>query len=94
MKVTAVWIGPEGRASREPGWVRRTLEKSARGIVGFSKPLPTLTQIFSPGASGYYFQSPGYERFPIGEFHFITGGILDFGETTFVFTTYSYEGVA
>lgn len=89
MKVTAVWIGPEGRKSREKGWVKRAVEKTARGIVGPSDTLPTLTQIFSPGGNGYYFQAPGYDRFPIGEFHYITEGILDFGEVTFVFSTYS-----
>ena len=89
MKVTAVWIPPEGRASREAGWVKRAVEKTARGLVGASKPLPTLSQITSSGGSGYYFQSPGYDRLPIGEFTYITEGILDFGEVTFVFTTYS-----
>jgi hypothetical protein len=89
MKVTAVWISPEGRKSKQAGWVRRAVEESARGIAGYSKTLPTLTQIFSPGGSGYYFQSPGYDRLPIGEFHYITEGIVDYGAVTFVFTTYS-----
>jgi hypothetical protein len=53
------------------------------------KPLPALTQISSSGGSGYYFQSPGYDRFPMGEFTYITEGILDLGEVTFVFSTYS-----
>jgi hypothetical protein len=88
MKVTAIWISPEGRKFKQAGWVRRAVEKSARGIVGYSK-TPTLTQIFSPGGSGYYFQSPGYDRLPIGEFHYITEGIVDFGAVTFVFTIYS-----
>ena len=89
MKVTAVWLPPESRGSREAGWVKRAVEKTARGLVGSSKPLPTLSQITSSGGSGYYFQSPGYDRFPIGEFTYITEGILDFGEVTFVFSTYS-----
>src|SRR4051812_1097405 len=49
MKVTAVWIPPEGRTSREAGWVKRAVEKTARGLVGSSKPLPTVTQISSLG---------------------------------------------
>ena len=89
MNVTAVWIGPEGRASRKAGWVRRAVEESARSVAGYSKTLPKLTPIFSPGGNGYYFQSPGYDRLPIGEFHYITEGIVDFGEVTFVFTIYS-----
>ena len=89
MKVTAVWIPPEGRKSRGPDWVRRAVEKSARGIVGPSKTLPTLRPTSSPGGSGYYFQSAGYDRFPIGEFTYITAGVLDLGEVTFVFSTYS-----
>jgi hypothetical protein len=89
MKVTAVWLTPEARTSREAGWVKRAVEKAARGLVGGQKPFPALTQISSPGGSGYYFQSPGYDRFPIGEFTYITEGILDLGEVTFVFSTYS-----
>ena len=89
MKVTAVWIPPEGRATLGAARVERAVEKTARGLVGPSKPLPTLRQILSPGGSGYYFQSPGYDRFPIGEFTYITEGILDFDEITFVFSTYS-----
>ncbi|MGI8469635.1 MAG: hypothetical protein ACR2N3_14410 [Pyrinomonadaceae bacterium] len=89
MKVTAIWIPPESRASRESEWMRHAVEKSARYIVGSSGNLPALTQISSPGGNGYYFQSPGYDRFPIGEFHYITEGVLDLGEVTFVFTTYS-----
>ena len=89
MKVTAVWIPPEGRKSRGPDWVRRALEKAARGIVGPSKTLPTLTPISSPGGSGYYFQSSVYNRLPVGEFTYATAGVLELGEVTFVFTTYS-----
>jgi len=89
MKVTAVWIPPEKRSSVEPAWVRHAVEQSARDIVGSSKPLPALTQISSTGGNGYYFQTDGYDRFPIGEFHYIIGGVLDLGGVTFVFTTYS-----
>ncbi len=42
MKVTAVWIPPEKRSSVEPAWVRHAVERSARDIVGSSKPLPPL----------------------------------------------------
>jgi len=89
MKVTAIWIPPEGRGARAAGWVKRAVEKTARSLVGPSQPFPTLTQIWSPSGSGYYFQSPGYDRLPIGEFSYITEGVLDFGEVTFVFTAYS-----
>jgi hypothetical protein len=89
MKVTAVWIPPDGRTSREAGWVKQAVETTARGLVGSSKSLPTLVHISSRGGTGYYFQSPGYDRFPIGEFTYITEGILDLGEVTFVFSTYS-----
>jgi len=64
MKVTCVWLPPEARSAREAGWVKRAVEKTARGLDGGQKPLPTLTQIWSPGGSGYYFQAPSYERFP------------------------------
>lgn len=89
MKVTAVWLPPEARASREAGWVKRAVEENARALVGDQNPLPTVTQISSPGGSGYYYQSPGYNRLPIGEFTYITDGVLDMEEITFIFTTYS-----
>ncbi len=89
MKVTAVWIPPEKRSSVEPDWIRHAAERSARDIAGLSKTVPTLTQISATGGKGYYFQTPGYDRLPIGEFHYIIGGVLDLGGVTFVFTTYS-----
>jgi hypothetical protein len=89
MKVTAIWIPPEQRSSVEADWVHRAVERSARDIAGSSEPLPALTQISSTGGNGYYFQTPGYDRFPIGEFHYIIGGVLDLGGVTFVFTTYT-----
>ena len=88
MKVTAVWIPPEKRSS-EPDQVRRAVERSARAIVGSSNSLPELTKIASTSGNGYYFQTPGYDRFPIGEFHYIIAGVLDLGGVTFVFTTYT-----
>lgn len=89
MKATAVWLAPEARASRETGWVKGAVEENARALVGGQNPLPTVTQISSSGGSGYYYQSPGYDRLPIGEFTFITDGVLDLGEVIFIFTTYS-----
>ena len=48
-----------------------------------------LTQISSTGGNGFYFQTPGHDRFPIGEFHYIIAGVLDLGGVTFVFTAYT-----
>jgi hypothetical protein len=90
MKVTAVWIPPERRSSREAGWVRRTVEESAHELAeGSSKTDPTLIEIRSANGSGYYFQLPHKDKLPIGEFSYVTEGILDLGEVTFVFTTFS-----
>src|SRR5947207_5310047 len=47
MKVTAVWLPTEARTSRETGWVKRAIEKTARGLVGGQKPLPALAKISS-----------------------------------------------
>lgn len=89
MKVTAIWIPPEKRSPVEPDWLRHAVERSARDIAGSSKPLPALKQVSATGGNGYYFQTPGYDRFAIGEFHYIIGGVLDLGGVTFVFTTYT-----
>ena len=89
MKVTAVWIPPEERSSVEPGGVRGAVERSARSIAGPSKSVPALIAVSATGGNGYYFQTPGYDSLPIGEFHYIVAGVLDLGGVTFIFTTYS-----
>ena len=40
-------------------------------------------------ANGYYFRLPHKDKLPIGEFTYVTEGIVDLGKITMVFTTFS-----
>jgi hypothetical protein len=90
MKVTTAWELQQERSSRDPGWLRLAVEKSGRALLGQAEQGDLkLVEINGPNAKGYYFQLPHRERFPIGEFSYITEGVVDLGKITVVFSTYS-----
>jgi hypothetical protein len=90
MKVTTAWEPQQERSSRDPDWLRRAVEKTGRALLNPSAQNDLrLVEIRGPKAKGYYFQLPHRERFPIGEFSYITEGVVDLGKITVVFSTYS-----
>jgi len=88
MKVTSAWESQQERASRDPGWLRRAVEKAGGAL---DKKNLNLIEIKSPSAKGYYFQLKGKEKLPIGEFKFLLEGVVDLGNITVVFSAYSNE---
>ncbi len=76
------------RASRDPIWLREAIERTAP-TLGNEK--PTLHEIKSAGAKGYYFQVQHEEKFPIGEFSFLVACIVDLGGITVVFNAYANQ---
>src|SRR5687768_13740278 len=64
MKVTSAWEPQRERASRDPGWLRRAVEKTGGAL---DKNNLKLIEISGPSAKGYYFQLAHKEKFPIGE---------------------------
>jgi hypothetical protein len=86
MKVTSAWEPQQERASRDPGWLRRAVEKSGMAL---DKNKLRVNEINSPSAKGYYFQLAHKEKFPIGEFKYLLEGTVDLGKITVVFSAYS-----
>jgi hypothetical protein len=88
MKVTGAWEPQQERASRDPSWLRRAVEKAGGAL---DKKNLKLIEVSGPSAKGYYFQVAHKEKFPIGEFKFLVQGIIDLGTITLVFSAYSKE---
>jgi hypothetical protein len=90
MKVTTAWEPQQERSSRDPDWLRRAVEKSGRRLLDSSTQSELrLVEIRGPNAKGYYFQLPYRQKFPIGEFSYVTEGVVDLGRITVVFSIYS-----
>jgi hypothetical protein len=87
MKVTSAWEPQQERASRDPGWLRRAVERAGKAIDKDLK----LIEVNGAIAKGYYFQVPHKEKFPIGEFKFLLEGTVDLGTITVVFSAYSNQ---
>jgi len=86
MKVSSAWEPQQERVSRDPGWLRRAVEKAGGAL---DKKNLKLMEVKSPSAKGYYFQLEHKEKLPIGEFKFLLEGIVDLGTITVVFSAYS-----
>lgn len=90
MKVTTAWEPQQERSSRDPGWLRQAVEKSGRALLDKSVQSELkLVEIRGPNVRGYYYQLPYRQKFPIGEFSYVTEGAVDLGKITAVFSTYS-----
>ena len=86
MKVTSAWEPQQERSSRDPGWLRRAVEKASSA---FGERNLKSNEINGPNAKGYYFQVAHKEKFPIGEFKYLIQGTVDLGKITLVFSAYS-----
>ena len=86
MKVTSAWEPQQERASRDPSWLRRAVEKTGGAL---EKKNLKLIEVSGPSAKGYYFELAHKEKFPIGEFKFLLVGIADLGTITVAFSAYS-----
>jgi hypothetical protein len=90
MKITSAWEPQQERSSREPGWLRRAVEKAGQRLLGQSGERNLkLNEIHGPHAQGYYFQLAHKEKLPIGEFKYVLEGVIDLGKITVVFTVFS-----
>ncbi|OLE53674.1 MAG: hypothetical protein AUG51_12500 [Acidobacteria bacterium 13_1_20CM_3_53_8] len=90
MKVTVAWEPQQERSSRDPNWLRQAVERAGRALLNPSSQNDLrLIEIHGSNARGYYFQLPHKETLPIGEFKYVTEGVVDLGKITLVFSTYS-----